>query len=185
MDDVLVVHHDTITTLMKIDKYFKLKPSSIGDPDIYLGAKLKYTHAPNGVWCWTLSPSKYVQEAFKNCETFLKINFDGKYYLPKMAPNPFMGGYRPETDMIDTLDPEYYSYILCYVDDVLVVHHDAMTTLMKIDKYFKLKPSSIGDPDIYLGAKLKYTRAPNGVWCWTLSPSKYVQEVCKNCKKFL
>ena len=45
---------------------------------------------------------------------------------------------------------------------MLVVHHDAMTTLMKIDKYFKLKPPSIGDPDIYLGAKLKYTRAPNG-----------------------
>ena len=53
---------------------------------------------------------------------------------------------------------KYYSYILFYVDDVLVVHHNAMTTLMKIDKYFKLKPSSIGDPDIYLGAKLKYTR---------------------------
>ena len=41
------------------------------------------------------------------------------------------------------IDPdgyEYYSYILCYVNDVLVVHHDAMTTLMNIDKYFKLKP---------------------------------------------
>ena len=55
---------------------------------------------------------------------------------------------------IDPGRDEYYSYILCYVDDVLVVHHDVMTTLMKIDKYFKLKPSSIGDPDIYLGAKL-------------------------------
>ena len=58
---------------------------------------------------------------------------------------------KPETDPDRD---KYYSYILCYVDDVLVVHHDAMTTLMKIDKYFKLKPSSIGDPDIYLSAKL-------------------------------
>ena len=72
---------------------------------------------------------------------------------------------------IDPDGDEYYSYILCYVDDVLVVHYDAMTTLMNIDKYFKLKPSSIGDPDIYLGANLKYTRTKNGVWCWTLSPS--------------
>ena len=66
---------------------------------------------------------------------------------------------------IDPDGDEYYSYIICYVDDVLVVHHDAMTTLMKIDKYFKLKPSSISDLDIYLGTKLKYTCAPNGVWC--------------------
>ena len=91
MDDVLVVHHDTMTTLMKIDKYFRLKPSSIGDPDIYLGAKLKYTRPPNFVWCWTLSLSKYVREACKTCKTFLKNNFDGKYSLPKMAPNPFVG----------------------------------------------------------------------------------------------
>ena len=89
---------------------------------------------------------------------------------------------KPETDPDGD---KYYSYILCYVDYVLVVHHDAMTTLMNIDKYFKLKSSYIGDPDIYLGAKLKYNRAPNGVWCWTLSPSKYVQEACKNCETFL
>ena len=110
VDDVLVVHHDAMTTLMKIDKYFKLKPSSIGDPDVYIGAKLKYTQAENGVWCWTLSPSKYVQEACKNCDTFLKHNFDGKYSLPKNAPNPFVGGYRPEIDVTDPLDPDRASY---------------------------------------------------------------------------
>ena len=53
---------------------------------------------------------------------------------------------------IDPDGDKYYRCILCYVDYVLMVHHNAMTTLMKIDKYFKLKPSSIGDPDIYLGA---------------------------------
>ena len=110
VDDVLIVRHDAITTLMKIDNYFKLKPSSIGNPDIYLGAKLNYTRAPNGVWCWTMSLSKYVQEACKNCKTFLKNNFDGKYSLPNMAPNPFVGRYRPETDMTDPLDPDRASY---------------------------------------------------------------------------
>ena len=57
-----------------------------------------------------MSPSKYVQEACNNCETFLKNNFDGKSSLPKMAPNPFVGGYRPETDMTDQLDPDRASY---------------------------------------------------------------------------
>ena len=71
---------------------------------------------------------------------------------------------------------EYYSYILCDVDDIMVVHHDAMSILERIDKYFTLKPTSIGDPDIYLGAKLRKMNLPNGVWCWIMSPSKYVQE---------
>ena len=34
-----------------------------------------------------------------------------------------------------------------------------MTTLKLIDKYFKLKPESMGDPDMYLGAKLRYLQA--------------------------
>ena len=51
-----------------------------------------------------------LQEACKNCKTFLKNNFDGKYSLPKMSPNPFVGGYRPEIDMTDPLDPDRASY---------------------------------------------------------------------------
>ena len=49
----------------------------------------------------------------------------------------------------------YYTYILCYVDDILCIHHDAMSVLSKINEYLPLKPDSIGDPDIYLGAKLQ------------------------------
>ena len=49
---------------------------------------------------------------------------------------------------------EYYSYILCYVDDVLSISHDAEEVLQRLDKYFKLKLGFLGDPDIYLGAKL-------------------------------
>ena len=75
-------------------------------------------------------------------------------YTPCIGDNDLW--MKPE---IDPDGDKYYSYILCYMDDVLVVHHNAMKTMMKIDKYFKLKPSSISDPDIYLGTKLKYTRA--------------------------
>ena len=48
---------------------------------------------------------------------------------------------------------EYYSYILCYVDNILVIHHDSLSILKRIDSYFKLKAASIGDPDIYLEPK--------------------------------
>ena len=49
----------------------------------------------------------------------------------------------------------YYAYVIIYVDDVMVIHHDVYSVLRIIDKYFKINPSSIGDPDIYLGANLK------------------------------
>ena len=29
---------------------------------------------------------------------------------------------------------EYYSYILCYVEDILCIHHDSMAVLNKLDK---------------------------------------------------
>ena len=52
---------------------------------------------------------------------------------------------RPE-DVFD-----YYAYVLIYAGDVMVIHHDVESVIWRIDKYFKLNPSSIGDPDIYLG----------------------------------
>ena len=70
---------------------------------------------------------------------------------------------------------KYYGYILLYVDDVMVVHNDALDVLMNINKYFKLKPNSIGDPNIYLGAKLKKMIMANKVWECAISPARYVR----------
>jgi hypothetical protein len=80
---------------------------------------------------------------------------------------------------------KYYAYMLCYVDDILMMHHDPMTVLDKINGYMPLKPSSVGDPGIYLGAKSRRTHLKNGVWAWGLSPSKYVAQAVKNCEEHL
>ncbi len=53
---------------------------------------------------------------------------------------------RPEDNV------RYYAYILCYVDDILCIHHNPMSVLREINGYLPLKPSSVGNPDIYLGA---------------------------------
>ena len=39
----------------------------------------------------------------------------------------------------------HYSYILGYVDDIMVFHHDSLSILKNIDKFFTFKPSYIGD----------------------------------------
>ncbi len=43
------------------------------------------------------------------------------------------------------------------------MHHVPMSVLNLINGYMPLKPSLVGDPDIYLGAKLKMTRLDNGI----------------------
>ena len=69
----------------------------------------------------------------------------------------------------------YHAYVSIYVDDVMVINHDAESVLRRIDKYFMLKPSSIGDPDIYLGAKLNKMILENGLWAWANIPAIYVK----------
>ena len=80
---------------------------------------------------------------------------------------------------------EYYTYVIKYVDNVMVIHHDTESVIRRIDKYFKLNPSSIGDPEIYLGAKLKKMRLENRVWEWANSPASYVKESVANVEKYL
>ncbi len=57
-------------------------------------------------------------------------------------------------------------------DDILCIHHDAMPVLDKLNQYFTLKSSSVGNPSMYLGAKLKLTQISNVVWVWGMSPLK-------------
>jgi hypothetical protein len=59
---------------------------------------------------------------------------------------------RPEDNV------HYYTFILCYVDDILCIHHDPMSVMSEINGY-------LHNPDIYFGAKLKQTTTQwgNGV----------------------
>ncbi len=109
-DDILCIHHDPMSVMNEINGYLPLKPSSVGNPDIYLGAKLKQTQLPNGVMAWGLSPSKYVVQAVKNCQVHLMKKLNGKYSIPTRADNPFPVDYDPSTDLSNILDPDCSSF---------------------------------------------------------------------------
>ena len=106
----MVIHHDAKTILDRIDKFMKLKESSVGDPDIYLVAKLNKVQMNNHVWCWYISPFSYVQEAVRNCQNYLKENLYDDYELITNAPNPFPLGYEPCIDVSPLLSPDESSY---------------------------------------------------------------------------
>ena len=80
---------------------------------------------------------------------------------------------------------KYYEYVLLYVDDCLAISHDAIYVLKQLDKYFQMKPGSIGNLDIYLGAKLRSARLSNGVKCWSTSSAKYMQEAVRNVEDYI
>ena len=94
----------------KVDKYFKLKPDSVGEPDIYLVSKVRLIKLENGVWAWELNPSQYVQESCRNVHNDVKDNLCGIWKSPKQAPNPFAMGYTPEFYASTVLDTSLASY---------------------------------------------------------------------------
>jgi hypothetical protein len=99
-----------MAVLNLINGYMPLKPSSVGDPEIYPGAKLKMTWLDNGIWAWGLSPSKYVPQAVKNCAKHLTNKLNYHFRLPQRADNPFPYDYFPVLDLSDPLDPECSSF---------------------------------------------------------------------------
>ena len=114
VDDILVMHHDAKRVMAQIDYFFHMKPESMGDPDIYLGCKLRlHVVEGTGVQAWLQSPSKYIQEAVKNAETYYEQRFNAKF--PKKVSSPFATGYRPEMDITKELSTDdastYQSHI--------------------------------------------------------------------------
>ncbi|KAL7474241.1 hypothetical protein ACHAW6_000226 [Cyclotella cf. meneghiniana] len=76
----------------------------------------------------------------------------------------------------------YYAYILCYVDDLHVVHDNPRRVMDKTDSFLPLKPDSIGSHEMYLGEKLKKKTSEDSTVAWGLSPSKDVQQAVRNVK---
>jgi len=113
-DDCLSIGLDAGKELEKLDHYFQMKKGSIGDPDIYLGNKLKTTTLPNGIKAWGMSSSKYVQEAMANVERYLESHEIGKS-MKKTVRSPWPHEYHPELDASAELDAEtatFYQHLI-------------------------------------------------------------------------
>ena len=103
VDDCLSIYHNAHGQLEQLDWYFKMKPGSIGDPDVYFGAKLRKMTLANVVESWGMSPSKYVQEAVRNIEAYLRDNMSGRKLGKCRGSAQFPPGYTPELDVMPQL----------------------------------------------------------------------------------
>ena len=110
VNDILCLHHNDDSVLTKVENYFKLKPDSVGEIDMYLGAKVRQMKLDIGVWAWALSPSQYVKESCRNVQKYVKDNLGGIWKLPNQAPNSFAMGYAPTLDASPVLEISSASY---------------------------------------------------------------------------
>ena len=78
---------------------------------------------------------------------------------------------------------EYYKYILIYVDDALC-YKNPKDAHLEIDKYFSIKPGSIGPPSLYLGWKVSKVELPNGEYVYALGVMRCILSAIENRKLF-
>jgi hypothetical protein len=81
---------------------------------------------------------------------------------------------------------KYYEYVLCYVDDILVVSERPKRIMEGLEAKSVLKAGSVGKPTTYLGAKvskyrLEHSGNPDKVW-WSLLVEDYINRAVKEVK---
>ena len=82
-------------TIVKLGKLHKLKPESVKEPGINLGAKIEKFQLPNGKVFWAMGSQAYVKNAVKVVD-FLLAEDHPEAKLMSTARNPFPTGYNPE-----------------------------------------------------------------------------------------
>ncbi|GFH61944.1 pol protein [Chaetoceros tenuissimus] len=83
---------------------------------------------------------------------------------------------------IDSDGNEYYSYILVYVDDLLIIDKNPKRFMEQIQGDFTVKKESISPPDRYLGADIRKVEDDGAKPFWTMSSNSYLDKAIKNLK---
>jgi hypothetical protein len=111
VDDILAVSHQPKVLIDAIGEYYKVKPDSDLEPEIYLGANVEKVQMLDGREVWATSPRDYVKNAIKIVESLLEEDGEG-YVLKNKVKNPFPMNYRSELDVSDELGSELSSHYL-------------------------------------------------------------------------
>ena len=91
--------------------------------------------------------------------------------------------YKAETK---TNGKRYYSYILCYIDGVLIIHETPQKLMKMLESRYPLKTDKPSEPMVYLGANIqKLPSIIKGKECWGASTEQYVKEAITNVKQQL
>ena len=78
---------------------------------------------------------------------------------------------------------EYYTYILVYVDDILVIDKHPKKYMQMLQDSYTVREDTVKEPEQYLGADIGKTFFDDGTHAWTMSSASYVRNAVKNIKQ--
>ena len=144
----------------------------------YTSDEWKYGQGRVVVTVWALHTLKSSDLVWRNhCSDILGNHLGFQSYLAN--PNIW---FKAETDKSGN---EYYTYILVYVDDLLIVDKYPRKYMAILNIKYMMKPSSIGETKVYLGSDFGKVFYGNGSYTWTMISDMYAKEDLKNMKKRL
>jgi Reverse transcriptase (RNA-dependent DNA polymerase) len=98
VDDILIFSKDPRTLMNQLSELYELKPESVKEPDLYLGANIEKIQVKDGRTVYGMSSRTYVKNSVKVVEALLRED-DPDAKLKSTAKNPFPSGYKPELDV--------------------------------------------------------------------------------------
>jgi hypothetical protein len=125
------------------------------------------------------------------------LRSSGKAWRDHMAATLRDHGYSscradPDVWMRSKSKPDgfrYWSYIMVYTDDLLVVDHEPKSIMDYLATRYTLKPGSVKEPETYLGAQVSkffIDGAPDPEKPrWAMSSEKYVKQAVSDVEKEL
>ena len=76
---------------------------------------------------------------------------------------------------ISSTGKHYYSYILVYVDDILIIHQEPEKYMSILNEEYRLKEGSVEKPKNYLGACIRPWEFEDGTKCWAIGANRYIK----------
>ena len=70
---------------------------------------------------------------------------------------------------------KYHTFILVYVDDILIFYKYPMNCMSMLEENYTVKPRRISEPEVYLGAYIGKVYYPGGLYAYTMSSDSYVK----------
>ena len=111
VDDILIFSKDPRVIMNQLGEFYELKPESVKEPDLYLGANIEKIQVKDGRTVYGMSSRTYVKNSVKVVEALLRED-DPDAKLKSTAKNPFPSGYKPELDVTLELNDQMTSRYL-------------------------------------------------------------------------